>query len=75
VREKLLPTSIAFDENGQASAPLQKKLAALGYANTPIRQLEKSGEGKNEALYLNVNAKGADLQNSLQVAVEEAIKQ
>ena len=75
VREKLLPTSIAFDECGQASAPLQKKLAALGYANTPISQLEKSGEGKNEALYLNVSAKGADLQSSLQVAVEEAIKQ
>lgn len=75
VREKLLPTSIAFDERGQASAPLQKKLAALGYANTPISQLEKSGEGKNEVLYLNVNAKGANLQGSLQVAVEEAIKQ
>ena len=75
VREKLLPTSIAFDERGQASAPLQKKLAALGYANTPISQLEKSGEGKNEALYLNVSAKGADLQSSLQVAFEEAIKQ
>ena len=38
VREKLLPTSIAFDENGQASAPLQKKLASLGYANTTIEQ-------------------------------------
>jgi glycyl-tRNA synthetase beta chain len=75
VREKLLPTSIAFDERGQASAPLQKKLAALGYANTPISQLEKSGEGKNEALYLNVTAKGADLQNSLQLAFEEAVKQ
>lgn len=75
VREKLLPTSIAFDECGQASAPLQKKLAALGYANTPISQLEKSGEGKNEALYLNVTAKGADLQNSLQLAFEEAVKQ
>ena len=74
VREKLLPTSIAFDERGQASAPLQKKLAALGYANTPISQLEKSGEGKNEALYLNVTAKGADLQNSLQLAFEEAVK-
>ena len=75
VREKLLPTSIAFDERGQASAPLQKKLAVLGYANTPISQLEKSGEGKNEALYLNVTAKGADLQNSLQLAFEEAVKQ
>ncbi len=75
VREKLLPTSIAFDERGQASAPLQKKLAALGYANTPISQLEKSGEGKNEALYLNGTAKGADLQNSLQLAFEEAGKQ
>ena len=75
VREKLLPTSIAFDEQGKASAPLLKKLASLGYANTPIDQLETSGEGKNQALYLNIIAKGASLSTSLQRAIEEAIKQ
>jgi len=53
VREKLLPTSIAFDSEGKASAPLLKKLATLGYAEIDISTLEKSGEGKNEALYLN----------------------
>ncbi len=75
VREKLLPTSIAFDKDGQPSAPLQKKLASLGYADTPIDQLEKSGEGKNQALYLNILAKGASLSSSLQGVIEEAIKQ
>ena len=33
VREKLLPTSIAFDAEGKATAPLLKKLSALGYAD------------------------------------------
>lgn len=75
VREKLLPTAIAFDENGKASAALQKKLASLGYPNTPLEQLEKSGEGKNESLYLNVLAQGASLTDSLQNGIHEAIKQ
>jgi glycyl-tRNA synthetase beta chain len=62
VREKLLPTSIAFDTEGKPSAPLQKKLASLGYADIEISTLEKAGEGKNEALYLNVISKGAALE-------------
>jgi glycyl-tRNA synthetase beta chain len=70
VREKLLPTSIAFDAQGQATAPLLKKLGALGYADLDISALEKSGEGKNEALYLNVIAKGAALEQTAQLALE-----
>ena len=50
VREKLLPTSIAFDADGKPTAPLQKKLASLGYADIDLSTLEKAGEGKNEAL-------------------------
>jgi glycyl-tRNA synthetase beta chain len=61
VREKLLPTSIAYDAHGKATPPLLKKLAALGYADIDLSNLEKAGEGKNEALYLNVIAKGAAL--------------
>jgi glycyl-tRNA synthetase beta chain len=73
VREKLLPTSIAFDAEGKPTAPLQKKLAALGYGDIDLATLEKSGEGKNEALYLNVIAKGAALQQTAQQALEHTL--
>ena len=73
VREKLLPTSVAFDTNGQPSAPLLKKLASLGYADLDIATLEKSGEGKNEALYLNVTAKGAGLEQTAQAALTQTL--
>ena len=73
VREKLLPTSIAFDAEGKATAPLLKKLGALGYADLDISTLEKSGEGKNEALYLNVIARGAVLETTAQVALESTL--
>ncbi|OYZ36216.1 MAG: hypothetical protein B7Y22_05305, partial [Polynucleobacter sp. 16-46-70] len=33
VREKLLPTSIAFDAQGKPTPPLLKKLGSLGYAD------------------------------------------
>ena len=73
VREKLLPTSIAFDASGKATAPLLKKLSALGYADLDIATLEKSGEGKNEALYLNVTAKGAALEQATQAALIQTL--
>ena len=73
VREKLLPTSIAFDAPGKATPPLLKKLGALGYGEIDIATLEKSGEGKNEALYLNVIAKGAALEQATQTALEQTL--
>ncbi len=73
VREKLLPTSIAFDASGKATPPLLKKLGALGYGDIDIATLEKSGEGKNEALYLNVVAKGAALEQTAQIALEQTL--
>ena len=73
VREKLLPTSIAFDADGKPTAPLQKKLASLGYADIDLSTLEKVGEGKNEALYLNVVAKGAALEETAQQALEQTL--
>ncbi len=73
VREKLLPTSIAFDAEGKATPPLLKKLGALGYADIDLATLEKAGEGKNEALYLNVVAKGASLEKTAQTALEQTL--
>jgi glycyl-tRNA synthetase beta chain len=73
VREKLLPTSIAYDAEGKATAPLLKKLAALGFSDIDLSTLEKSGEGKNEALYLNVIAKGASLEKTTQTGLEQTL--
>ena len=70
----MLPTSIAFDAEGKPTAPLQKKLAALGYADIDLSSLEKAGEGKNEALYLNVIATGAALEQTAQEALEQTLK-
>ena len=73
VREKLLPVSIALDANGQATAPLLKKLASLGHADYPLDQLEKSGEGKAEAFYLNATQAGLSIADGLQDALTFAI--
>ena len=73
VREKLLPTSIAFDVDGKAAAPLLKKLGALGYADIDVSSLEKAGEGKNEALYLNLVAKGSALEQTAQFVLEQTL--
>ncbi len=75
VREKILPTSIAFDSAGKPTAPLLKKLAALGSADIDLNTLERSGEGKNETLFLNLQATGAQLTPTLQLALESALQQ
>jgi glycyl-tRNA synthetase beta chain len=73
VREKLLPVSIALDATGQATPPLLKKLASLGHENYPLDKLERSGEGKNEAFYLNATQAGTHLAAGLQEALDFAI--
>ncbi|WP_114636316.1 glycine--tRNA ligase subunit beta [Polynucleobacter necessarius] len=73
VREKLLPTSIAFDAEGKPTPPLLKKLGALGFADIDLTTLEKAGEGKNEALYLDVISKGAALEQTVQTALEQTL--
>ena len=74
VREKLLPVSVAFDQQGKPTAPLLKKLISLGYPNADISSLERSGQDKNETLYLNTVATGAELQKILQSTLEQTLQ-
>ena len=73
VREKVLPVSVAFDANGQPTAPLAKKLAALGFPDIAIDQLERAQDGKAEALFLRYSAPGATLAAGLQAALDETL--
>jgi glycyl-tRNA synthetase beta chain len=73
VREKVLPVSVALDANGQPTAPLAKKLAALGFPDVSIADLERAVDGKAEAFFLRYAAPGATLADGLQAALDEVL--
>jgi glycyl-tRNA synthetase beta chain len=73
LREKVLPVSVALDASGNASAPLMKKLAALGFPDLQISDLERAVDGKAESFFYSHTAAGTLLAPSVQSAVEDAI--
>ena len=74
VREKILPLSVAFDGQGKATAPLLKKLAALGAPDIDPATLERAGDGKNESLYLTRDVAGAVLAEVASSMLDGVIK-
>ncbi|CAB3810417.1 glycine--tRNA ligase subunit beta [Paraburkholderia fynbosensis] len=73
VREKVLPVSVALDKDGQPTAPLAKKLAALGFPDFSLNDLERAQDGKAEAFFLRYAAPGATLADGLQSALDETL--
>ena len=73
VQEKLLPVSIALDANGQATPPLLKKLASLGFPDVRIEDLSRQGKDKAEAFYLTVEVTGVNLASGLQQAIDQTL--
>lgn len=77
IREKVLPVSVALDKEGQPSAPLLKKLAALATAtqaaSLTLADLERAADGKADSFFYTYTAPGSALHSGLQAALEEAI--
>ncbi|MDP5007412.1 MAG: glycine--tRNA ligase subunit beta [Glaciimonas sp.] len=77
LREKVLPISVALDKDGQFTAPLIKKLAALAAQTGAVLitpdQLERAADGKNESFFYNYTAKGAALQIDLQSVLNDTV--
>ncbi|MFL9894295.1 glycine--tRNA ligase subunit beta [Paraburkholderia sp. RL17-381-BIF-C] len=73
LREKVLPVSVALDNDGQPTAPLAKKLAALGFPDFSVNDLERAQDGKAEAFFLRYAAPGATLAEGLQGALDETL--
>lgn len=77
IREKVLPVSVALNAEGQPSAPLLKKLAALAAAikgdEIKVSALERAVDGKAESFFYTYTAPGSVLHEGLQVALEETI--
>ena len=73
IREKVLPVSVALDAAGNPTAPLAKKLAAMGRADVTVAQLERAQDGKAESFFYTYTADGSPLATGLQAAFDEAL--
>jgi len=73
IREKVLPVSVALDKDGNPAAPLAKKLAALGFPDLKVGDLERASDGKAESFFYTYTAPGSNLQAGLQAALEDTL--
>ena len=73
IREKVLPVSVALDAAGNPTAPLAKKLAAMGRSDVAVSQLERAADGKAESFFYTYVAPGVALASGLQTALEESV--
>ena len=83
VRNRLMPTSVGLDASGKPTAALLKKLTAIAVDHSVINtlgsseavepRLERTGEGKNEAVTLVYTQQSRQLKDCLQKALDEAI--
>ncbi|MEC5159669.1 glycyl-tRNA synthetase beta chain [Janthinobacterium sp. CG_23.3] len=72
IREKILPVSVALDASGAGTAPLAKKLAALGFSHVTVAELERAADGKADSFFYTHTAPGSALASGLQGALEES---
>ncbi len=73
VSQKLMPATVGLTADGQATPALLKKLAALGADASAVAGLQRVHDGKAEVLYFESTARGAQLTDGLQKALDEAI--
>jgi glycyl-tRNA synthetase beta chain len=73
IREKVLPVSVALDAAGNGTPPLAKKLAALGFPNVTVAELERASDGKADSFYYTYTAPGSELHTGLQAALDESV--
>jgi glycyl-tRNA synthetase beta chain len=72
--EKLMPVAVGLDKDSKATTTLLKKLAAKSLAHIDVATLERENDGKTDQLIYRGTAAGQSLQQGLQAALEEAIK-
>jgi glycyl-tRNA synthetase beta chain len=73
IREKVLPVAVALDKDGKPTAPLVKKLAALGFPDLNIDDLERAQDGKAESFFYSYTAPGSQLADGLQPVLLDTV--
>ena len=73
VSQKLMPVTVGLTADGKATPALLKKLNALGADESAVATLDRQNDGKADILFYNSTAKGAQLTEGVQKALDEAI--
>ncbi len=73
MQQKLMPVSVALDNNDQPTPALLKKLATMGMDATVVPNLKRQLDGKAEALFLDTVVSGATLTMGLNKALEDTL--
>ena len=73
VSQKLMPATVGLNAEGKATPALIKKLNALGADESAVAGLVRENDGKADILFYNSTAKGAQLTEGVQKALDEAI--
>jgi glycyl-tRNA synthetase beta chain len=77
VSQKLMPTSVGLDSQGQATPALLKKLQALGAdvqdPQAAVKQLKRVDDGKAQVLFFESVMTGATLAEGLQKALLDSL--
>lgn len=71
--EKLMPTKVGIDADGNMTAPLQKRLDSKGLGHLSLADLEIKSDGKQDYLYANGMATGAKLVDVINEAIDYAV--
>jgi glycyl-tRNA synthetase beta chain len=70
---RLMPVSVGLDASGNATPALKKRLAAAGLNESALPSLQRQGEGKAEALFVDSTVRGLTLAEGLQLALDESL--
>jgi glycyl-tRNA synthetase beta chain len=73
MHEKVLPVAVALDKDGNPTAPLAKKLAALGFPDLAVADLERAQDGKAESFFYTYTAPGSALAGALQQVLQDTV--
>ncbi|HJH22935.1 MAG TPA: glycine--tRNA ligase subunit beta [Paenalcaligenes hominis] len=71
--EKLMPTKVGIDAQGNMTVPLQKRLEGKGLGHLSVADLEIKSDGKQDYLYANGMATGAYLADVINEAIDYAV--
>lgn len=71
--EKLMPTKVGLDADGNMSMPLKKRLEGKGLGHLTLADLEIKSDGKQDYFYANGMATGARLIDVLNEAIDYAV--
>ena len=72
---KLMPAKIGFDENGQSTQALSKKLQSLDETDEAIKRIKKEDEKGQQILYIEKDIAGINLEDILSEIINNCINQ